>query len=108
MRQRPETATVAFVHQLPRAGVVRVSLDNEGTVRVRPLGTPERAVGDARFATPGWALGGLNLGMVHWDPFVCENVTLTQTERESLEARIESALKHAIDPAWFKHPSLGW
>lgn len=108
MRQCPLTSTLVFFHQLPRAGGVRVSLDNDGRIRVRPLAREQHARGIYRFREAGWALGRLNLGLVHWDPFVFEAATLTQTERESLEARIESALKNAIDSRWFTHPSLGW
>lgn len=87
-----------FVVELPRAGRVWASFDNEGRVRVRPLGR-RPAKGER-----GAALGCLNYGSVIWDSWVDlgDEPTLTPTERGMIAARIESAIK-VIAPEWWKN-----
>lgn len=93
----PRATSVSLYLTLPRAGRVRVSVDNEGRVRVRAKG----AVPDLQ--APGFALGELRFGEIDWDPRVLEHVTLTATEREAIGAWLRTGLAR-IHPEWWRDP----
>jgi len=102
---RPRGTHVAFPVELPRAGRVHASFDNDGRVRVRPLRPyAELVVLSDNTRVQGAALGCLNYGAVIWDSWVDlgDEPTLTPTERGMIAARIESALK-VVAPEWWKN-----